>query len=259
MNTNTISPFYNSFPIIAEEREVEVDEYLNDYLNSLKDASNLIDDSIYVVDFHKRCFRFVSDKGIFLCGRSPLQVMQSGYEFYKELVHHDDYEMLVEIYRAVLSYFYHQDTPVHDLAYVVFDFRLHGNRGLLMASHRARPLIVNDQVRMAICTVSLSMNKTPGNLYAYYNDQDFCYQYSLERKRWKKEPMIHLRQREKNILEFSRAGITKNDVAEILAISPNTLRNKEAAIFEKLNVHSMMEAVNYAINHRLIFVPCKPT
>jgi len=256
MYTKIKSQFLDTLPYIKKnESDIEVNAYMEDFLNSLKAVSNLLDESVYVVDFHKRCFRYVSDKGIFLCGRSPQEVMQSGYNFYHEVVHPDDYSMLVKIHQAVIRYIYHPNTPIHDLAYIVFNYRLHGNRGMLMVRHRVTPLIVNDQALMAVCSVSYSTNKTPGNLFAYYNGQDVCYQYSLSSERWKKVPMIQLSPREKNILELYRAGIARNDVADILFISPHTLRNHEASIYDKLNVHSMMQAINYAVNHRLIFVP----
>ena len=49
------------------------------YLELLKSVSDAFDETVYVLDFKRRCFRFVSNKGIFLCGHTSDEVLQLGY------------------------------------------------------------------------------------------------------------------------------------------------------------------------------------
>ena len=220
---------------------------------SLRAISSLYDESIYIVDYQRRCFLFVSDKGYFLGGRMPEEALKAGYDFYKEVIHPADYPLAVKMYQAIVRYFSRPDISLHDLAYVKFNIRINSNRGL-MTEHKVTPLILNNHSQMAVCTVSPAMTKTSGNLFAYYRNQDVAYQYSLLSDQWKKEPLIKLNPREKRVLELSKVGMTRKDVAGTLCISMNTLRNVEASIYDKLNVHSMMQAVNSAANQRLMWI-----
>jgi len=235
----------NGAPVVAK---VDIEPYLE----SLRAVSNLLDESVYVVDFHHRCFRFVSENGIFLSGLASEDVLSLGYDYYQKIIHPEDYPMAEKMYQEIVRYFTHP-ASLNDLIYAKISFRTHKTDGLMM-QHRVTPLIVNNQARMAICTVHHTKD-TPGNLCAYHRNKDVYYQYSLDSGRWKQEPVISLKPREKRILELSKAGITRQEIADILRISLNTLRNVEASIYDKLKVRSRAQAVSLASNNRLIFVP----
>ena len=227
---------------------------LEPYLESLSAVSDLLDESVYVVDFQQRCFRFVSDKGIFLCDRSPEDVVKAGYDFYSDLILSDDYPLAQKLYKAIVRYFSHPDISLSELAFIKFNLRLQSNKRLMM-KHKVTPLLLNNHAKMAVCTVSHTMSKTPGNLVAFYKNKDVCFRYSLNSDQWMQEPMIILSPREKRILELFKVGMSRKDVADAFCISFNTLRNIEASIYNKLNVKSMIQAVNLASNRRLIFAP----
>ena len=235
----------NGAPMITE---AEIDPYLV----SLRAVSNFFDDSLYVVDFKRRIFHFVSENGIFLCDRSPKEVLNLGYAYYPKLIHQEDYQMAKRIHKEIVRYFSHP-ASLNDLIFVKFSLRLHKDSGLMM-QHKVTPVIVDNQARLAICTVNYTKDK-PGNLYAYHRNTDVYYRYSLKSGRWKQEPVINLKLREKKILELSKAGITRKEIADLLGISLNTLRNNETVIYNKLNVRTREQAGRFASDNRLIFVP----
>jgi len=61
-----------------------------------------------------------------------------------------------------------------------------------------------------------------------------------------------LTKRELQILEQISTGLTYQDIAENLSISPATVRKHIENIYQKLQVHSKVEAVQLAIKKRLI-------
>lgn len=61
-----------------------------------------------------------------------------------------------------------------------------------------------------------------------------------------------LSRREEQILRFLASGRTTRDVAEVLTISPATVRTHVQRILDKLGVHSRVAAVVYARQHRLL-------
>jgi len=188
----------NSAPKISENE-------IGPYLDSLRAVSNLLDESLYVVDFNQRRFHFVSENGIFLNNHLPKDVLKLGYDYFPKLIHKDDYPMAVRIHQEIVRYFTHP-ASLNDLIYVKFSFRMHHNKRMVM-KHTVTPLIVNNKVRMAICTVHHTQD-LPGNLCAYHRNKDVYYQYSLENDKWEQEPVISLKSRERKILELSKEGVT---------------------------------------------------
>jgi len=66
------------------------------------------------------------NRGLFLCGRRSEEVLQMGYHFYQEVIHPDDYRLMVKIHKTIMLFFQHSDTPLRDLSYVVLDIRMRG-------------------------------------------------------------------------------------------------------------------------------------
>ena len=152
----------------------------------------------------------------------------------------------------IVDYFSHPDTPICDMAYIAFDFRIRRYKGKLMLNQKIMPLIVNNQVRMALCVVSRSVSKTSGNLFAYFNGQEESrFQYSFENELWKREELIELNQKEWDILNLSKQGMLGKEIADIIGITEKDLRNTQTVINRKMNVSSKVETVIFANNHRV--------
>ena len=65
-------------------------------------------------------------------------------------------------------------------------------------------------------------------------------------------PFDELTPREQEVLSLLVKGYGTREIAQILVISPNTVRNHIQNIFQKLHVHRRAEAVAYAIKHGLV-------
>lgn len=63
-----------------------------------------------------------------------------------------------------------------------------------------------------------------------------------------------LTKRELEILQKTSSGLTNNQIAEELFISPKTVRKHIENIYQKLQVHNRVEAVNVAMRDKLISV-----
>lgn len=60
-----------------------------------------------------------------------------------------------------------------------------------------------------------------------------------------------LTQREREVLALLAEGHGTGDIGQQLSISPNTVRNHVQHILQKLQVHTRVEAVTYALKHEL--------
>ena len=68
-------------------------------------------------------------------------------------------------------------------------------------------------------------------------------------------PAPRLTDRELEVLKLVAQGLTNRDIADQLYISENTVKNHVRNILEKLQLHSRMEAVMYAVREKLLDIP----
>ena len=59
-----------------------------------------------------------------------------------------------------------------------------------------------------------------------------------------------LTRREREVLTLLTRGLTTMEISETLSISPHTVRNHIQNILDKLQVHSRVEAITYALQNR---------
>jgi DNA-binding NarL/FixJ family response regulator len=64
--------------------------------------------------------------------------------------------------------------------------------------------------------------------------------------------------REREVLQLLAAGLDSASIAHRLHISPRTERNHVANILAKLDVHSQLQAVVFALRHGVVEVPREP-
>lgn len=71
----------------------------------------------------------------------------------------------------------------------------------------------------------------------------------------KQRSQLKLTARELEVLGLVAKGLNNRDVAKHLYISENTVKNHVRNILEKLQLHSRMEAVMYAVREKLLDLP----
>jgi two-component system NarL family response regulator len=68
-------------------------------------------------------------------------------------------------------------------------------------------------------------------------------------------PTPKLTDRELEVLKLVAQGLNNREIAKRLFISENTVKNHVRNILEKLQLHSRMEAVMYAVREKLLDIP----
>jgi DNA-binding NarL/FixJ family response regulator len=68
-------------------------------------------------------------------------------------------------------------------------------------------------------------------------------------------PGLRLTDRELEVLGLVARGLNNREIAKELFISENTVKNHVRNILEKLQLHSRMEAVMYAVREKLLDIP----
>ena len=68
-------------------------------------------------------------------------------------------------------------------------------------------------------------------------------------------PGLRLTERELEVLRLVAKGMNNREIAKQLFISENTVKNHVRNLLEKLQLHSRMEAVMYAVREKLLDIP----
>lgn len=211
--------------------------------------------SLYIIDYNRKDFLYVSPNQLFLCGCTPEEVRRRGYGFYFDVVPEEELRMLFEINEAGFS-FYNKLCVDERLNYIIeYDFHIRLSDGHThLIHHKLAPMLLDREGRLwlALCTVSLSPNKEVGNVTISNRDNTECYRYSFEGKRWHKQPGITLTERETDILRLSVKGFSNNEIAERLFIDTNTVKFHKKSLFGKLKAKNITEAIGIAGTMRLI-------
>ncbi|MCK7493742.1 MAG: helix-turn-helix transcriptional regulator [Comamonadaceae bacterium] len=66
------------------------------------------------------------------------------------------------------------------------------------------------------------------------------------------DPYERLSDREREVLQLMAEGHSTKSIAAVLGISPATVETHRSHVFEKLDLHSIAEAVLYAVRRGLI-------
>jgi DNA-binding CsgD family transcriptional regulator len=239
----------NNIEYVPEEEYDQLDPFF-DLLNA---TNRVTYKSIYVIDFHKKNFLYVSDNPLFLCGLLPQAVKEMGYSFYLSQVIEEDLDMLLEINRAGFEFFNLTQLADRKKISISYDFRIKCGKEK-MINHKLTPirLTENGNIWLAYCLVSLSSKKTSGNIEVHIEGKKDRWNYSLETHQWEKAGEINLTEREKKIILLSARGFTMNEIAAHLNIGIDTIKNAKRKLFKKLDVKNIAEAITAASNDKLI-------
>lgn len=241
----------NKLGKISEEDHLQQQHYLE----VVKSFSRLTYESIYVIDYEKMAFEYVSENPLFLSGHSAEEVLNMGYEFYFKNVPEKDLELLNLINEAGFDFFKKIPGNTKKLYSITYDFHLINKDGKpILINHKLTPLFLTSDEKMwkAMCMVSISHHKNAGNVYIHKQGTDESWELNIDHNVWRKSEKPKLTKREIEILRLHAQGLTINQIAEKIFVSPDTVKYYRRQIFGRLGVSNIVEALSYAVNNKII-------
>ena len=241
------------------DNEVKLTEELDysrvgEYIRSAEAFSRSTYQSVYIIDYFKRNFLYVSPNPMFLCGLSPEQMMELGYEFYLKYVPVDEQSFLIDLNRA--GFAFQSTLPVNERKewYIQYDFHITNNGHPILVNHKLTPIALTSDGRiwLALCVVSASNHTTPGHIEMHRVDSPEYFEYNRVTRRWDRRSMPTLSDGEKSVITLSIQGYTMSEIADRMCLSPDTIKKYRKQIFEKLEVRNISEAIIAATNNKLL-------
>lgn len=77
---------------------------VDEYIRSAEAFSRSSYQSVYIIDYFRRNFLYVSPNPMFLCGLSSERVKELGYRFYLDFVPEDEQSMLLTLNKAGFAF-----------------------------------------------------------------------------------------------------------------------------------------------------------
>lgn len=249
-----INDFFSTKNTINNISKLEI-EQTSDYLAPIKAFARTTYKSIYIIDYEKKGFEYVSDNPLFLCGHTAKEVKEMGYAFYFKYVTESDLNLLLKI--NTVGFDFYEKLPIEErsLYTISYDFSLKNQeRKTILVNQKLTPLFLNSEGKVwkAICIISLSTEQSSGNVKIYKQGDNNMFVYDLDGDFWKKKEKIKLSDREKEILRYSARGFKINEIAETIFVSPDTVKFHRKKLFDKLEVVNITEAISFATNNKLI-------
>ncbi len=243
-------------PVKVDKPFVETDhkkvEHLIDFARSL---SEITYQSIYLIDYYKRGFIYVSNNPIFLCGNKPEHVLRDGYMFYMKNVPEKDLELLLKINEVGFSFFDKLPIELRSKYSISYDFHLTQPGGnLMLVNHKLKPVLLdrNGNPWIALCIVSLSANNEAGNIRFKSDELNKSFQFNLVTDSWEEIERARLNKGEKEVLILSAQGLTTEQIAARTFLSVDAIKFRKKSIFTKLKVKNITEAITAAIDLALL-------
>lgn len=241
------------------DNEVKLPEELDysrvdEYIRSAEAFSRSSYQSVYIIDYFKQDFLYVSPNPMFLCGLSQERVRELGYRFYLNYVPENEQPLLLTINRAGFSFY--NDIPVKERKdwYISYDFHILSNGRKILINHKLTPLALTSDGRiwLALCVVSAATHSDAGHIEMHRVGTSDFFEYNIVTRRWTKKQMPMLTDGEKSVLTLSIQGYTMSEIADKICLSPDTIKKYRQRIFEKLDVRNISEAIVAATNNKLI-------
>ena len=177
---------------------------------------------IYIIDYYRQNFLYVSDNPLFLCGRRPEDVCRKGHDFYLQNVPENEHQLLLTVNKVGFDFF--DSIPVDErMQYMIsYEFHLDAKHKPFLINHKLKPIAldINGHVWLACCMLSFSARKEAGHIHMQHINTDEDWEYSLAEMKWKKQTPLKLSIKEKEVLLLSAQGYTMDQIAEMMEVSP---------------------------------------
>lgn len=229
------------------------------------DFSDMMSESLVVLNFQKKSMLYVPQHYLCLCGYTPEKIKEEGYEFFKLALHPDDLPLWKNIHIIILKSLYHNELPAKRIRFFGCTLRIRSflseegkKPEYLMVYLKIIPKFNNDIPVYGICLLSVAVGPKSGNLRVYYKNHDYE-TYSFESCKWTFHPFAPLSKRDKQILVWSKQGLTNEQIADKLCLTVKSVEKAKTSLFEESgiaeeqNLNSFSKKLQYANNHCLIY------
>lgn len=224
------------------------------FVRTAEAFANATYQSVYIIDYFRKNFLYVSPNPLFLCGMSAEKVKELGYQFYLDHLPADEVAMLLEINQAGFSSI-NKVSPAGRKRYTIsYDFHIINGHDKVLINHKLTGFAYqpDGSVWLGLSVVSLSTHSNAGQITMHCRGKREYWEYDMQSHKWEIHDTPVLNETEKKILTLSIQGLTINAIAERAHLAVDSVKSARRRLFEKLEVSNISEAISYATNYKLL-------
>lgn len=225
-------------------------EHYHSLLRTIEAFDRTTHKGVIVFDFQEKKIEYVSQGHSFLCGYTADDIYNFGTSLYLRIIKREDWQLLNNIHKACLEFFYRLPIEERWSYTASYDFKLQNKNGIFfLVHHKITPLSFDEKANLkkVLCVISLSGEKEKNKVLMY--KKNAIWECDLTHFLWKKQQQIQLTKREKEIIYLSAQGYSVNEIADRLFIATDTVKYHRKKLFEKLDVTNTVQAINYMLTH----------
>ena len=139
-----INSFFSLKNTVKNLTDKDINQTTN-YLEVIEAFTRTTYKSVYVIDYQKKGFEYVSDNPLFLCGHSAREVKEMGYDFYFKYVPQDDLQLLLKI--NTIGFDFYERIPFEERKEysISYDFQLKNEEGNTnIINQKLTPLFITE-------------------------------------------------------------------------------------------------------------------
>ena len=253
MNTYVDKYFSNANSV--DEIPEKIYSKLTPLLDAVAALSQSTNKCVYVIDYLKKNFMFVSPNVDTILGISSEDMLSMGYKYHIEHVPKEDREMILELNKKGFEFFDQTPLEKRKKLSMFYDFHIINKDGnMIMVHHTLTSLLLTKKGRiwLAFCTMTLSSATESGNIYLQQEGSDIFHEYNLTTHNWRQCKRPKLNTTEYALLSMTIQGYSIEEISQSRNIPINTLKSSKRLLFKKFGVNNISGAITYAQNYRLI-------
>lgn len=252
---NIVDDFFTKDNAVTGVTE-EAYESIRDLVDYIDAFARMTYKSVYIIDYNRKNFLYVSENPLFLCGLSAEKVKEIGYNFYIQNVPKEDVTRLLRI--NVAGFSFSKNIPAEDKRNYTISYNFNiintVSGKVQTINHQLTPLkmMPDGSIWLALCVASIPPKSSNNAITMVNTRTQERWNLDLESNKWRKVKNVILTEQEIMVLKYSAMGYTMNDIAEKVFKSFDSVKRYRKRILEKLGTDNITEAINYATTFRLM-------
>ena len=224
-------------------------QLINESIETAKAFARSANQCVYIVDFFKKNFLYISENFANLCGLRPDEIMDMGFDFYMDYTPKNEHAILAEISKKSFELFCEMPLETRQHSVVSFNRHILCDQKEVLVSQHCTPikLAPNGHIWLALCTITMPTDNAVGNILMKLPGKKSYLEYSRDKHEWTKKEYVDLSQTEWKILALSAQGCTMDDIATKLFKSIDTVKANKKSLFFKLGAKNIVQALALAI------------
>lgn len=223
--------------------------------SSIELTNSMSDNIVYLVDFDKCRIIYTSEYSFLIDAILGLKIQSIDEEAIKYAINEKEWDKIKSAFK--IRELFLSQIPMENRKELIFhmDFCVKSKDGLFQTLHlRSVPLALTGKgfPWLEIHALTFSVCRDDGVLMLTHKSQQLCYIYNKSTESWNEVAIPHFSILEKHVLSLSSQGKNEQEIANLLYRSVSGIKKIKKAIFEKMGVTNIMEAIQMTKNLSIV-------